>query len=243
MRTARRDNPCGSGSLTTRPPSDRKRRRRRWSVTLARRLRGHAQGPSGTSASGALTPCLLILEHLSLELVLLRDRTCLGRLLLVMSLVLLRLAFFTKVIAAGDAPDRLFQLALDLVAGTHGRPNLLWSLTWIEYPVTKDRSSPRPVAQRYRPVCQHPDLRISPWHPRPGVPVLDHRQPRHHRAVVESRRSPPAQPAEHPHRLYQQRLLGDLQPRRAHPWPPPAVTTPRGCGMLETPFIPSCWLP
>jgi hypothetical protein len=74
--------------------------------------------------------------------VLLRDRTCLGRLLLVMSLVLLRLAFFTKVIAAGDAPDRLFQLALDLVAGTLGRPNLLSSPTWTEYPVTKDRSSP-----------------------------------------------------------------------------------------------------
>jgi hypothetical protein len=46
------------------------------------------------------------------------------------------------VIAAGDAPDRLFQLALDLVAGTHGRPNLLSSPTWTEYPVTKDRSSP-----------------------------------------------------------------------------------------------------
>ena len=59
---------------------------------------------------------------------------CFGCLLLVVSLALLRLALLTEVIAAGDAPDRLFDLALDLVAGTHVSLPFLPQPTEIEYP-------------------------------------------------------------------------------------------------------------
>jgi hypothetical protein len=50
---------------------------------------------------------------------LLSHRPRFGSFLFVMSLVLLRLALLTEVIATGDAPDRLFHLAFDLVASTH----------------------------------------------------------------------------------------------------------------------------
>lgn len=78
-------------------------------VTLEKTAPGQSrQGVSANVTSGALAFPLLVLEELGLALVFLGCRACLGCLLLVVSLVLLRLALFAEVIATGDAPERLF---------------------------------------------------------------------------------------------------------------------------------------
>ena len=74
-----------------------------------------------------------MLEKLSLTLMLLSHRMCFCRLRHVMTLVLLRLAFSAKVIAAGHAPERFFDLALRLVSSTHVHSVSLVGL-WTEYP-------------------------------------------------------------------------------------------------------------
>ncbi|PZS21267.1 MAG: hypothetical protein DLM61_28250 [Pseudonocardiales bacterium] len=78
-------------------------------VTLEKTAPGQSrQGVSANVTSSALAFPLLVLEELGLALVFLGCRACLGCLLLVVSLVLLRLALYAEVIATGDAPERLF---------------------------------------------------------------------------------------------------------------------------------------
>ena len=76
---------------------------------------------------------LCALEAFGLAFVLIGRCARLCCFVLLLALVLLRLAFFAKVITAGQTAQRLFDLALGLISGTHVRSVSLVSLP-TEYP-------------------------------------------------------------------------------------------------------------
>src|SRR4051812_44466852 len=78
-----------------------------------------------------------------------------------MPLVPLRLTLSAEVIAAGNAPDRLFQLALGLISDTHVHPASLLRLAGTEYPRGEHSNQSAPASARKSQMRQRPNLDVS----------------------------------------------------------------------------------